>query len=103
MESGTLPPPTMLLHSNDSFQSMSQSHSPINQYSDVYSNKSNLPNNNTNNKTIKRKFDDLVDPTLTDFDSSGSVVKPQKTEQQTTDPERSSSRTGTRKNQYLIN
>jgi hypothetical protein len=96
MESGTLPPPTMLLHSNDSFQPMSSAHSPMNQYSDIFSSKHSLQ---TSTKSTKRKFDDLVDPSSVDFDASGSSVKPQKVEQQNVDPERSLSRTGTRKNE----
>jgi hypothetical protein len=91
MESGTLPPPTMLLHSNDSIQQMSSSHSPMNQYSDIFPTRQSVQ---TNNKTNKRKLDEVVDPSITDFDSSSSL-KPQKTER--TDPERSLSRTGTRK------
>lgn len=88
MESGTLPPATMLLHSNDFHP---PSDSPMNQFSDVYSTRQSVQ---TNNKTNKRKLDELADPSSTDFDSSFSL-KPQKTEQN--DSERSLSRTGTRK------
>jgi len=92
MESGTLPPATMLLHSNDS---MPSSDSPMNQFSDIFSSRQSLQ---INNKTNKRKLDELVDPSSTDFDSSSSL-KPQKTEQ--TDSERSLSRTGARKKIFL--
>jgi hypothetical protein len=94
MESGTLPPATMLLHSNDS---MPSSDSPMNQFSDIFSSRQSLQ---INNKTNKRKLDELVDPSSTDFDSSSSL-KPQKTEQ--TDSERSLSRTGARKKIFLNN
>ncbi|CAF1162060.1 unnamed protein product [Rotaria sp. Silwood1] len=88
MESGTLPPPTMLLHSNESIQHLSSSDSPMNPYSDLFSSRQSIP---INNKTNKRKIDELVDPSSTDFDSSS--LKPQKIEQ--VDSERSLSRTGT--------
>jgi hypothetical protein len=91
MESGTLPQPTMLLHSNDSMQQIPSSDSSMNQFSDIFSSRQSVQ---TNNKTNKRKLDDFADPSSTDFDSSSSI-KPQKTEQG--DPERSLSRTGTRK------
>lgn len=87
MESGTLPSATMLLHTNDFHP---PSDSPMNQYSDVYSIRQSVQ---TNNKTNKRKLDELADPSSTDFDPSFSL-KPQKTEQN--EPERSLSRTGTR-------
>ena len=95
MESGTLPLPTttttatttgMLLHSNEP---IALSDSPMNQYSDIFSSRQLVQ---TNNKTNKRKLDELVDPLSIDYDSSSSL-KPQKTEQ--TDTERSLSRTGT--------
>ncbi|CAF1524121.1 unnamed protein product [Adineta steineri] len=89
MESGTLPPATMLLHSNDSIHPMPPSDSPMNQFSDIFSSRQSVQ---LNNKTNKRKLDDFVDPSSTDFDSSSSI-KPQKTEQNET--ERSLSRTGT--------
>ncbi|CAF1086883.1 unnamed protein product [Rotaria sordida] len=89
MESGTLPPATMLLHTNDSHQQISSSDSPMNQYSDIYLTRQSIQ---TNNKTNKRKLDELIDSSSTDFDSLSSL-KPQKTEQ--IDSERSISRTGT--------
>ncbi|CAF0881090.1 unnamed protein product [Rotaria sp. Silwood1] len=89
MESGTLPPATMLLHTNDSHQQISSSNSPMNQFSDIYLTRQSIQ---TNNKTNKRKLDELIDPSSTDFDSLSSL-KPQKTEQ--IDSERSISRTGT--------
>ncbi|CAF4120049.1 unnamed protein product [Rotaria magnacalcarata] len=89
MESGTLPPATMLLHANESHQQMSSSDSPMNQYSDIYVSRQSVQ---TNNKTNKRKLDELIDPSSVDFDSL-SNLKPQKTEQ--IDSERSHSRTGT--------
>ena len=88
MESGTLPPATMLLHPNEAHQQIPPPDSPMNQYSDIYSTRQ------SNNKTNKRKLDEIVDTSSTDFDSSSSL-KPQKTEQ--IDSERSLSRTGTRK------
>jgi hypothetical protein len=88
MESGPLPSATMLLHTNNSHQQISSVDSPMNQYSDIYSSRQ------TNNKTNKRKLEELVDPSSTEFDSSSSL-KPQKTDQN--DVERSTSRTGTRK------
>jgi hypothetical protein len=91
MESGTLPPATMLLHTNDFHQQIPSSDSPMNQFSDVYSSRQSIQ---TNNKTHKRKLDEFGDPSSTDFDSSFSL-KPQRTEQ--IDSERSLSRTGTRK------
>jgi hypothetical protein len=96
MESGTLPPPTMLLHSNDSMQQIPSSDSSMNQFSDIFSSRQSVQ---TNNKTNKRKLDELADPLSTDFDSSS--IKPQKTEQ--LDPERSLSRTGTRKKFFYKN
>ncbi|CAF3801016.1 unnamed protein product, partial [Rotaria magnacalcarata] len=91
MESGTLPPPTMLLHSNESMQQISSSDSPMNAFSDIFSSRQSTQ---INNKTNKRKLDELVDPSSIDFDpSSSSSLKPQKTEQ--IDSERSLSRTGT--------
>lgn len=95
MESGTLPQPIMLLHPNDSIQHISSSDSPMNQFSDIFSTRQSIQ---TNNKTNKRKLDELVDPSSTDFDLSSSL-KPQKTEQ--IDTERSLSRTGTRKKLFL--
>jgi hypothetical protein len=68
----------------------------MNQFSDIFSSKQSIQTNN--NKTNKRKLDELVDPSSTDFDSSSSL-KPQKTEQ--VDSERSLSRTGTRKKLFL--
>jgi hypothetical protein len=97
MESGTLPPPTMLLHSNDSMQQISSSDSSMNQFSDIFSSRQSVQ---TNNKTNKRKLDEFVDPSSTDFDSSSSL-KPQKLEH--SEPERSLSRTGTRKKFFLKN
>ena len=98
MESGTLPPPTMLLHPNDSLQQMSASHSPMNQFSDIFTSRQAAQ---VNNKTNKRKLDELVDPSSTDFDPSSCAVKPQKTEShQQADSERSTSRTGTRKSTH---
>jgi len=88
MESGTLPPATMLLHTNDFHPPLD---SPTNQFSDAYSSRQSVQ---TTNKTNKRKLDELADPSSTEFDSSFSL-KPQKTEQ--IDSERSLSRTGTRK------
>jgi len=96
MESGTLPPPTMLLHSNDSMQQIPSSDSPMNQFSDIFSSRQSLQ---TNNKTNKRKLDEFADPSSTDFDSSSSV-KPQKTEQG--DSERSLSRTENRKKEIHL-
>ncbi|UJR28641.1 hypothetical protein I4U23_009873 [Adineta vaga] len=89
MESGTLPPATMLLHSNESLHAMPSSDSPLNQFSDIFSARQSIQ---INNKTNKRKLDELGDPSPNDVDSS-SAIKPQKTEQ--TEPERSLSRTGT--------
>ncbi len=97
MESGTLPPPTMSLHPNDSMQPIPSSDSPMNQYSDIFSSRSSLQ---TNNKTNKRKLDELVDPSSTDFDSSP-TLKPQKTDQN--EPERSLSRTENRKKFFIKN
>jgi hypothetical protein len=88
MDSGTLPPATMLLHTNDSHQQISSSDSPMNQFSDIYSSRQ------THNKPNKRKLDELGDASSIDFDSSSSI-KPQKIDQ--TESERSISRTGTRK------
>lgn len=88
MDSGTLPSATMLLHTNESHQQNPPSDSPMNQYSDIYSSRP------TNNKTNKRKLDELGDPLSGEFESSSSI-KPQKIEQ--AEPERSISRTGTRK------
>jgi hypothetical protein len=99
MESGTLPPPTMLLHSNDSFQNMSSAHSPMNQYSDLFASKQTVQ---ATNKTTKRKFDDIVDPSSEDFDSLGSALKPQKIEQSNPDSERSLSRTEIRKRMLCV-
>ena len=97
MESGTLPPPTttgMLLHSNEP---IALSDSPMNSYSDIFSSRSSIQ---TNNKTNKRKLDELVDPSTIEFDSSSSSLKPQKTEQ--IDIERTLNRTGTCKNLLKI-
>lgn len=90
MESGTLPPATMLLHTNEPHQQIPSSDSPMNQYSDIYLTRQSVQ---ANNKTNKRKLDDFIDPSSAEFDSVPSL-KPQKTEQ--SDPERSISRTGTR-------
>lgn len=90
MENGTLPPPTMSLHSNDPMQPIPPSDSPMNQYSDIFSSRQA---GQTNNKTHKRKLDELVDPSSTDFESS--VLKPQKTDQN--ESERSLSRAENRK------
>lgn len=90
MESGTLPPPTMSLHPNDPMQPIPPSDSPMNQFPDVFSSRQPIQ---TNNKTNKRKLDELVDPSSTEFDSSS--VKPQKTDQH--ESERSLSRTENRK------
>jgi hypothetical protein len=92
MESGTLPPPTMLLHPNELMQQIPPSDSPMNQFSELFSSRQSVQTNN--NKANKRKLDEFVDPSSTDFDSSSSL-KPQKTEQG--ESERSLSRTGTRK------
>lgn len=92
MESGTLPPPSMLLHPNEPIQPISSSDSPMNAFSDIFSSRQS---NQINNKTNKRKLDELVDPSSGDFDPSSSNLKPLKTEQ--ADSERSLSRTGTRK------
>ena len=91
MESGTLPPATMLLHSNEPIHPMPSSDSPMNQFSDIFSSRQPVQ---ISNKPNKRKLDELSDPSSTDLESS-SAIKPQKTEQ--TEPERSLSRTGTRK------
>lgn len=87
MDSGTLPPATMLLHTNDPHQQIPSADSPMNQFADAYASRP------ASNKTNKRKLDDFVDPASAEFESASSV-KPQKTEQ--SDSERSSSRTGTR-------
>jgi hypothetical protein len=92
MESGTLPPPTMLLHPNELMQQIPPSDSPMNQFSELFSSRQSVQTNH--NKANKRKLDEFVDPSSTDFDSSSSL-KPQKTEQG--ESERSLSRTGTRK------
>ncbi|CAF0937102.1 unnamed protein product [Adineta ricciae] len=89
MESGTLPPATMLLHSNEPIHPMPSSESPMNQFSDIFSSR---PPVQISNKPNKRKLDELSDPSSTDLESL-SAIKPQKTEQ--TEPERSLSRTGT--------
>ena len=91
MESGTLPPPTMSLHPNDSMQQIHSSDSSMNQFSDIFSSRQSIQ---ANNKTNKRKLDEFVDPLSTDFDASP-ALKPQKTDQ--SELERSLSRTGTRK------
>lgn len=88
MESGTLPPAQMLLHTNESQQQI-PSDSPMNQFSDIYASRQSTQQNKTN----KRKLDEIIDPSSTDFESLSSL-KPQKTEQ--ADSERSISRTGTR-------
>jgi hypothetical protein len=97
MESGTLPPPTMSLHPNDSMQQIPSSDSPMNQFSDIFSSRPSLQ---SNNKTNKRKLDEFVDPSSTDFDSSPSL-KPQKTDQ--SESERSLSRTENRKKFFVKN
>jgi len=89
MESGTLPPPTMLLHSNESMQQIPSSDSPMNQFSDIFSARQSVQSNSKNNK---RKLDELADPSSNEFEPS-SGLKPQKTDQ--AEPERSLSRTGT--------
>ncbi len=91
MESGTLPPASMLLHTNEFQQQIPLMDSPMNQFSDPYLSR---PTGQTNNKTNKRKLDDLTDSASTEFDSSF-ALKPQKTDQ--IEPERSLSRTGARK------
>jgi hypothetical protein len=95
MESGTLPPPTMSLHPNDSMQQIPSSDSPMNQFSDIFSSRPSLQ---SNNKTNKRKLDEFVDPSSADFDSSPSL-KPQKTDQG--ESERSLSRTENRKKFFV--
>ncbi|CAF1661785.1 unnamed protein product, partial [Adineta ricciae] len=86
MDSGILPSAAMLLHTSESHQQNPPSDSPMNQYSDIYAPRP------ANNKSNKRKLDELGDPSSAEFASSPSV-KPQKTEQ--AEPERSLSRTGT--------
>ena len=63
----------MLLPTNDSHQQISSSDSSMNQLSDIYSSRQSI-------QTNKRKLDEFIDLSSTDFDSLSSL-KPQKTEQ----------------------
>lgn len=92
MQSGPLPPASMLLHTNESNHStLNPNDSPMNSYADLFNSRPSAANNG---KANKRKLDELGDSSSTDLDSS-STLKPQKTDPN--DSDRTLTRTDTRK------